>query len=478
MNRRELLQTLGAGTVGGSFVSAAGAAPKRPNFLFMIADDLTFRAIHSLNNSEVQTPNLDRLVRSGCSFTHCFHQGSWTPAVCIASRSMLNTGLTAFRAQRRIEQSPLWGETLGSCGYDTSIVGKWHLSDAALERSFKDRGPVSPGMFESGPSAYNRPSDGNTWTPADRSLKGQWLHAADWQKPARNEIKHSAEIWAEEAADHLRKRTRSKDPFFLYVGFNSPHDPRQAPQEFVDRYPRSRIEIPPSYMPEHPFDQGDRRIRDEILAPFPRSREAVQLHRSEYYAHTTYMDTQIGRILDTLESSGQADNTYVIFTSDHGLAVGEHGLMGKQNMYDHSIRMPLIVSGPGIPAGKRVEQMVYQHSLFATTCELAGIAAPRSVEFPSLVDLLRGSGAEKHDAVFSYYRGFQRAVRTREHKLIVYPQAGITQLFDLRKDPWELHNRAEDSAFAALRGQLLQRLHRFQREFEDDLRPVAAGKVV
>jgi len=222
---------------------------------------------------------------------------------------------------------PLWGETLGAAGYGTSIVGKWHLSDANLKRSFKQIGPVSGGMFESGPAAYNRPSPGNTWTPWDESLKGQWLETRTWQPGAKEGIKHSARVWSEIAAGYLLKRAPQSNPFFLYVGFNSPHDPRQAPKEFVDRYPQARIQV-----------------------------EAVQLHRSEYYAHTTYMDAQFGQILDALDRSDQAANTYVIFTADHGLAVGQHGLMGKQNLYDHSIRMPLLISGPGIPAGKRVDE--------------------------------------------------------------------------------------------------------------------------
>src|SRR5579863_3461576 len=152
---------------GTAAVQRSAAGPQKripPNFLFLIADDLTYRAIHSLNNSEVQTPNLDRLVRRGCSFTHCFHQGSWSGAVCIASRTMLNTGLTTFRARRKSEETPLWGQTLGEAGYSTAIIGKWHLSDANLRRSFKEIGPVSGGMFESGPSAYGRPRPGDTWT--------------------------------------------------------------------------------------------------------------------------------------------------------------------------------------------------------------------------------------------------------------------------------------------------------------------------
>jgi choline-sulfatase len=471
--RREFLQSaVASGFAARSPANAAG----RPNFLFLIADDLTYRAIQGLNNPELQTPNLDRLMKRGCTFTHCFHQGSWAPAVCVASRTMLNTGLTAFRARARAEQTPLWGETLGAAGYHTSIVGKWHLSNTALKRSFQEIGRVSPGMFESGPEAYNRPHPGDRWTPWDQSLKGQWLETAAWQPGATDAIKHSARIWLEDAAAFLRQRAAKSEPFFLYVGFNSPHDPRQAPKEFLDRYPKDRIRVPPNYLPQHPFDQGDRTIRDELLAPFPRSRQAVQLHRSEYYAHTTYMDAQIGRILDQLAADPAMDSdTYVIFTSDHGLAVGQHGLMGKQNLYDHSIRIPLLVSGPGIPAGKRVEELVYQHSLFATTCELAGIPAPQTVEFPSLAGLLKGSGREQHDAIFSHYRHFQRAVRTHEHKLIVYPEAGVTQLFDLNRDPWEIRNLASERKHAPLRARLLERLGRLQRELADDL--PSSGKI-
>lgn len=469
MDRRDFLKSTAAQAAAASLPAAAEDGKSRPNFLFLIADDLTFRGVHAMGNSEIETPSIDRLIHGGCTFTHCFHQGSWSAAVCVPSRTMLNTGLTAFRARDEIERTPLWGQTFGEAGYDTFIVGKWHLSQAALKRSFKETGPVSPGMFESGPEAYNRPSPGNTWTPSDTSRKGQWLHTTQWRNAARDEIRHSAAVWADGAIERLKKQARRSSPFLMYVGFNSPHDPRQAPREFVERYPKERIAIPPSYLPEHPFDQGDRRIRDELLAPFPRTREAVQLHRSEYYAHITYMDAQIGRILDALEQSGKAGNTYVILTADHGLAVGEHGLMGKQNLYDHSVRMPYVIAGPGITKGKTVDALMYQHSTFATTCELAAIALPESVEFPSVANLIKGHATEKHDAVFCWYRNFQRSVRTREHKLIVYPKAGVTQLFDMGKDPWETVDLSTRRAYANAKAMLLQRLHRFQRELGDDV---------
>jgi arylsulfatase A-like enzyme len=332
------------------------------------------------------------------------------------------------------------GPTLGAAGYDTYICGKWHLDSTVLNRSFKEKGPIGPGMFNSTPydgAAYDRPRPDDNWEPWDESLKGHWLHTRLWKHEKTDKIEHSAALYTDIFVDYLlNKAAKRNTPFFTYLGFNSPHDPRQAPKEYLDMYHQDKIEIPPNFLPEHPFDQGDYKIRDEILAPFPRTHEAVLLHRREYYALITYMDAQIGRVLDALQQSGKASNTYVILTADHGLAVGEHGVMGKQNMYDCSVRMPLIISGPGITAGKRIDELVYQHSLYATTCDLAGVPIPPTVEFPSLVPLLHGKSQPVNDAVFSYYKSFQRMIRTKTHKLIVYPQIQRSQVFDLEKDPW------------------------------------------
>lgn len=468
MNRRSFLESVALGT---GALSAAAGQSARPNFLFLIADDLTYRSIHTLNNTEVRTPNLDRLRKNGVCFTHCFHQGSWSPAVCVPSRTMLNSGLSAFRAQTMFDSVPLWGQTLGNAGYDTYIAGKWHLDPTSLQRSFKSMGPIGLGMFESTRDAYHRPRPGDNWSPSDESLRGHWLHTGLWLNSPHDQIRHSCAIWASCAVEHLNNIAHSaqSNPFFMYIGFNEPHDPRQSPREYIGMYPSQEIEIPPNYLPEHPFDQGDREIRDEQLAPFPRTKDAVRLHRSEYYALISYLDTQIGSILDALESSGKVGNTYVILTADHGLAVGQHGLMGKQNMYDHSIRMPLIVTGPGIPKGKVVDDLVYQHSMYATTCELAGVPVPKTVEFPSLAGFLKGTAATGQDAVFSYYRDFQRCVRTRDHKLVVYPQVQMTQVFDLNKDPWETRNLASDPQYASIKRALFHRLRQFQTELGDKL---------
>lgn len=481
MDRRRFLGMVGTGLAASQAISmlpVANAekpdAADRPNFLFMICDDLMFRTIHALNNQEVHTPNIDRLVRRGCAFTHSFHQGSWSGAVCIASRTMLNSGLTGFRAQAGIDHVRTWGQTLGNAGYDTYICGKWHLDPTVLSRSFKEWGPVGPGMLPSTPesgAAYGRPRPGDDWQPWDESLKGHWIHTGLWRNETPDRIQHSAALYTDIYIEHLLKKVAKRDaPFFMYLGFNSPHDPRQAPREYVDMYPQERIEVPPDYLPVHPFDQGDFRIRDEMLAPFPRTREAVQLHRREYYALITYTDAQIGRILDALERSGKAANTYVILTADHGLAVGEHGLMGKQNLYDCSVRMPLIIAGPGIEAGRRVDELVYQHCMYATTCELAGIATPETVEFPSLVPLLRGENKPVYDEVFSYYLHYQRMVRTKTHKLIVYPHILKTQLFDIEHDPWELHDLSDEPGSEPIKKNLMARLVKLQKELDDPLK--------
>jgi choline-sulfatase len=281
---------------------------------------------------------------------------------------------------------------------------------------------------------------------------------------------HTSELYADEAIRFLREEaTESSQPFFLYVAFNAPHDPRQAPKEWVDRYPARSIPLPPNYRPEHSFDHGELRLRDERLAPFPRSEEAVRLHMSEYFGIISHMDAQIGRILDALDASGKAGQTYVFFTSDHGLAVGQHGLLGKQNQYEHSVRVPFLVRGPGIQRGSRCDSLVYLQSCYATTCELAGIPVPDQVEFASLAPLLRGESREMHDAIFGSYREFQRMVRTRQHKLILYPQARVVQLFDLENDPWEQHNLAEAANTRELMTALGTRLRELQRETGDVL---------
>jgi arylsulfatase A-like enzyme len=480
MNRRQFVglssAALAAAQVRTPTVSAQAAAGNRPNFLFFIADDLMFRTIHSINNSEVQTPNIDRLVRDGMHFTHCFHNGSWSGAVCVASRTMLNTGLSPFKAQKALVDNqsgmiPTWGQTLRNAGYRTFQTGKWHLDAVSLQRSFTDLATTGPGYLDSTKNMYNRPAPGNTWSPTDRTLKGHWLDKHLWLDGPAGETKHSSEVYADSAVTFLeRQRSEHDKPFFMYVAFNAPHDPRQAPEEYQAMYPVDKIALPPNYLPQHPFDQGDFHTRDEQLAPFPRTELDVKTHRKEYYAIITHMDAQIGRVLDALDKSGQAANTYVIMTADHGLAVGEHGLMGKQNQYECSMRMPLIMRGPGIKPGSHNDQMVYQHSMYATTCDLAGVPVPPHVEFPSLKPYLMGESTQPmNEAMFGWLNVIQRSIRTREHKLIFYVPIKRFQLFDLGKDPWEMRDLVDDPGYASVKTEMIAKLKAMQVKLGDPL---------
>jgi choline-sulfatase len=449
--------------------AASSKTKKQPNILFLFTDDQTFRSIGCLNNPAVKTPNIDRLVKNGVTFTHCFNQGSWSGAVCIASRAMLNTGRYIYHAKKDInnKETPLWGETFRKAGYQTFMTGKWHNGDKTLKRSFETVGPHGGGMFHSTDydgEAYYRPAPDNDWEPYDKSLEGHWRKQED------GSIVHSSRLWADAAIDFLENdATQKDDPFFMYVAFHAPHDPRQSPKKFVDMYPLDEIEIPPNYKPEHPFDQGDHKLRDEILAPFPRTEHAVKVHLQEYYAIITHADYQIGRILDALEESGEADNTIIVFSADHGLAVGQHGLLGKQNQYEHSIRMPLVFSGPGIAKDVKNDSLVYLHSMFATTCEMAGIEVPETVEFPSISPMVYGQNGQGEEAIYGSYRDFQRMVRTDRYKLIRYPHNGEVQLFDMKKDPWEMNNLAGKPGMQDKIKQLNKQLKKLQKQVGDEL---------
>jgi arylsulfatase A-like enzyme len=473
-------------------------AQNKPNFLFILTDDQTYESIHSLNNPEVQTPNMDKLVEQGVTFTHSFNQGSWSGAVCVASRSMLITGQNVFKAARneayldgwaQLKENtiktevPLWTEVFKNNGYQTFITGKWHNSDYALLKGFDRAQAAGDGFYESSDengerTGYNRGSADSEWKPWDTSLKGHWspqvndiVYDETGQKktgPDYTVNQHTSELYADKAIQYLRNDAGlDSRPFFMYVAFNAPHDPRQSPKEFVDMYPPQEIQIPANYMAEHPFDQGDHKIRDEMLAPFPRTKEAVQLHRSEYYAIISHADHEIGRILTALEASGKMENTYVILTSDHGLAVGQHGLMGKQNQYDHSVRMPLIIMGPGLKAGKKIDAMVYMQSLFATTCDLAGIPIPETVDFGSLQNLMSSKNAKGEEYIFGAYKDLQRMIRSEQYKLIVYPHIKKIQLFDIEKDPHETTDLSGKKEFDKVKKQLFETLIQKQKELGD-----------
>ncbi|WP_114749700.1 sulfatase-like hydrolase/transferase [Pleomorphovibrio marinus] len=443
--------------------------PEKPNFLFIFSDDQRYDLIGALGHPEVKTPNLDRLVKEGATFTHAYNMGAWNGAVCVASRAMMISGLSVWDAhqqeddfQNRADQKQFWPQLLEKAGYDTYMTGKWHVK-ADAESIFRHVVHVRPGMPNQTPEGYDRPKSRSdtTWQPWDKKFEGFWKGGKHW-----------SEVLADDALAFMEQAKDSSNPFMMYLAFNAPHDPRQSPKEFVDMYPVESIALPPSHMDMYPYKDSiglSEKLRDEALAPFPRTAYAVRKNIQEYYAIITHMDDQVGKILDALEASGKMDNTYIIFTSDHGLAVGHHGLMGKQNMFDHSVRPPLLISGPGIPKGKRFAQQVYLQDVSATMLDLAGVKKPDHTVFNSLMPYIREGAESAYPAIYSCYLDLQRMVRTDKHKLIVYPKLNKLLLFDMEKDPHELRDRSEDPAYEPVKKEMMDLLLQQQSERNDPM---------
>lgn len=441
------------------------AEATKPNVLFLFADDLTYEAVRAFGHTDIDTPNLDRLVRRGTTFRRCYNMGSWSPAVCVASRAMLVTGRHLWDAasvhgkmDAERDAEVLWPQLLSRAGYQTYLTGKWHIPTDAT-RCFDEVGTVRQGMPATTPLAYNRPLEGKSdpWRADDTDLGGYWKGGKHW-----------SEVTAEDAVGFLGRLKTSKKPFFMYVAFNAPHDPRQSPREYLERYPIERIALPRTFRPEYAHRDGigcGKGLRDESLAPFPRTEHAIRVHRREYYALITHLDAQIGRVLDALESSGKAANTWIFFTADHGLAVGNHGLMGKQNMYDHSVRVPFIVAGPGVPQNEQSDRAIYLQDVMPTTLGLAGVEKPQHVFFHDLRPLLRDPQAPSpYPAVYGGYLQLQRSVTQDGWKLIHYPKIGVKRLYDLRNDPSEMRDLAEDTALTPQLTRLTEQLKRLQKD--------------
>ncbi len=450
------------------------AADTKPNVLFIFADDQMYNTIRALGNDEVETPNLDRLARRGVTFTHAYNQGSWSGAVCVASRTMLNTGRFLWHANEVYKTSEAervagrcWSEYMKQAGYDTYMTGKWHVR-ADAEKAFDTVMHVRPGMPAQTPEGYNRPIIGqpDPWDPSDPKFGGYWQGGKHW-----------SEVVGDNAETFLARAAGEEKPFFMYLAFNAPHDPRQSPREFVDKYPLDEIAVPPSFLPEYPFKDAigcGKSLRDERLAPFPRTEFAVKVHRQEYYAIITHMDVQIGRILDALVETGKADNTYIFFTADHGLAVGHHGLIGKQNLFDHSVRVPLIVAGPNVPENEKIDGAVYLQDVMPSTLELAGVERPDHVQFRSLMPVIAGQRHSNYDSVYGAYLALQRSVTKDDFKLILYPVIQKALLFDLKNDPQEMSSLADDAKYQPVMRKLFAEFRKLQEKTGDtmDLRSV------
>lgn len=408
---------------------AAGKTP--PNILFLFADDQRADTIAALGNPVIATPHLDRLVKRGLSFNRAYMAGSNNPATCIPSRAMLLSGQTLKQIDETLMRDTIWPEAFRDWGYHTMMTGKWHNGGHSLIKCFDTaRAVFSGGMGDPMHTPLRNLEDGvlrKPFTPA----------------------KHACEVFADEAVNFLS--THKGAPFLCYVAFDAPHDPHIVPESFPVRYSAKDIPLPPNFAEEHPYDNGELHVRDEKLLPTPRQPDAVRGMLADYYRYVSYLDSQIGRILDALDASPFADNTLVVFSSDSGVARGSHGLLGKQNLYEHSVRVPLILSGPGIPKGARTDAMCYLYDVFPTLGAVCGVTAPPASEGRDFSAVLEKPALPGRELLYFSYKDFQLAVRDKKWKLIFYPKVDVTQLFDLEADPQETHDLAgEPEAFEPL----------------------------
>ncbi len=437
-DRRAFLKTMGLGTtalaLSASLPKAASetatAKSKKPNVLFLFTDDQREDTIAALGNPHIRTPHLDSLVKSGIVFSNAYCMGGFSAAVCLPSRMMLLRGRSWFSVRGLTKEAPNFPKSMNEAGY----------------------------------VSYHHGKRGNT----ARTVHPSFTYSKYLNDRAIRESGHPGEVVANEAIEFLRERKKDH-PFFMYLAFACPHDPRVATKEYLDKYDLDSIPLPPNYKPFHPFDNGELLIRDERLAPWPRTETEIRKHLRDYYAVITHLDEQIGRILNALKETGEFENTIIVFSSDQGLAVGSHGLMGKQSLYEHSMGVPLIFSGLGIPGGASSEAFVYLFDVYPTVCDLVGAKIPDSIEGKSFASVIKGERKRTRDVIFLAYRDVQRAVRKENWKLIRYPQVNVTQLFDLRTDPFETRNLADNPEYANKINELLVAMKQEQEKYGDPL---------
>lgn len=451
-----------------SWISLEAADP--PNILFLLTDDQRPDTIRALGNPQIETPHLDQLVSRGMHFT----RATCSYPICVISRAEIlsgmhgwENGIDALGGSSFHEGITFWAEAFAGSGFTTCYVGKWHTRGRPSDYGYEE----VRHLFSGGGGKWWK--DGQTdWKGTPITGYRGWIFqdATGKEKYPDLGVGLTPDIdskFADGAIAFIEDQEKSPAPWFLHVNFTGPHDPLFIPPGYEGKYQSEEMLIPGNFMTEHPFDHGNLKGRDEELLPFPRTEADIADLLRVYYSVIDYLDQQVGRIIDALEKSGQLDNTIVIYSSDHGMGVGSHGLRGKQNQYEHTINVPLIVTGPGITPGSSSDAQLYLRELFPTTCDLAGIPIPNSVTGKSFAGVLKGEETEHHEQIFGYFKDTQRMIRTDRWKYIEYPLAKERQLYDMGEDPLEMHNLVEDPAWEEVVNDLSSRLDQWRQETGD-----------
>ena len=425
----------------------AAAESRRPNILFILTDDQApFDFKFHNPQSTLEAPQIAKLAAEGMVLDAAYHMGSFSGAVCTPSRHMIASGRTVWNL-------PI-GPTAAKC-------------PPGLERN-----TLGPVFSRAGYATMRTCKQGNSYAAADR------LYDVVHDATKRGGTAESGSAWhADRVLDYLAERGKQQDrrPFFIHFGLSHPHDVRDGTPELLARYGATNHRdqnsfppvhsrqppLPPNWLPGHPFDNTEMKVRDEKAVSGVWDRRDPATIRNETgreYACAENIDIQIGRVLARLAEMGELEHTYIFYTADHGIAIGRHGLMGKQNLYEHSWRVPMIVKGPGIKPGSRAPGNVYLGDLLATFCDLAGVDVPDTNQGTSFKPVLLGARQTIRETLYGVYaaggKPGMRAVRQGDWKLIEYqsPDTRETQLFNLKENPDELLAEHHDPEVRSLTG--------------------------
>jgi arylsulfatase A-like enzyme len=437
--------------------SLVAAQPQ--NVVFIFADDQRADTIAALGNPIIKTPNLDRLVKRGVAFTRAYMQGGNQGATCVPSRAMLLSGRSLAQIDEKLLKHATWPHAFGEAGYATFAAGKWHNGPPSIPKSFQQ----AKALFVGGMA------DPMKAPTSDMLPTGKLT-------PAKISPKHLCEEATDETLAFLKSQD-GKKPFFSYLAFDGPHDPHIVPDGFPVKYDIASIPLPPNFLPQHPFDNGEMVVRDEQLLRWPRPEADVKAMLAEYYRYISFLDLQVGRILDAVEASPFAAHTIIVYAADSGVARGSHGLIGKQNLYEHSMRVPLVVAGPGIAADKRSDAMCYLFDVMPTLGKLCGIAAPKDSQGREFSAVLKDPSQTGRAFLMFGYKSVQKALNDGRWKLIRYPHVDRTQLFDLQSDPYETKDLSGDPAQAERIKAMLAKLGA-EMTADGDSDPITAAKIL
>ena len=449
---------------------------KRPNVLFLLTDDQRYGTIHALGNSEIKTPNIDKLVQRGTSFVNAHIPGGTASAVCMPSRAMINSGKTLFHLQECGRNIPEDQVTMGQCflnnGYHAMESGKWHNGVGSFARSF-DAGEniFFGGMWDHWNVPVNDYDETGKYEK-EIPFTPNFSASSDVVRVRAQRINagyHSTELFSDSAVKYIREYN-SEQPFFMYVAYLAPHDPRTMPDEFKNMYKAEDITLPENFSAMPTVNFGWAAGRDETVEAYPRDPMKVRQHIADYYAMISHVDYNIGKILAALEEKDELDNTIIVLAGDNGLAIGQHGLMGKQNIFEHSVCVPLIMAGPGIPENKIDERYVYLLDVYPTLCDLCGLEIPASVEGRSFAKMFEEKQYISRDALYLAFHSRMRGVVENGYKLIEYRtnELKLTQLFNLKDDPMETNNLFGVQGYERITAHLREKMFALRDEWEDE----------